>query len=1057
MSDLFKTADQIALEGSLKGGLQWTSPEESLLYNLNTSPLVAPNKDQENIEHGSPLWTSFKNSFSVVPDALVNAVYKNFNVDEDYNAFTDPLITRRGPEFVAKHSDIFSGSTSAGYSMSLLERIDNQEKEDKLFAQNPVSSLVGAVAGGLLDPSTLLLFSALPKGLSIAARVASNSAIGAAYSAAYTGAESTFNPNVTSEDIATSALYGAGLGALIGTVGSVLEGDVKGIDTLKKWYAGKEVKNDTYTPVKVDGETPSTTSAGAAYDPYDALKTAQYDVADTNSMFTAFHKTAAQYAPSERMLRMQSPVMKELAQVLGGTNTLTKGQLAGLASKPFILQNIETNRGNILNPLENNIKTAYAEYKAAAAKKGVEIDSEYEFGRKSLLIAGKVPFANSELYEKAAGQYRNLLDTYKPILKNEGFINKDAELADDWIMHYIDHDKLADKYSDFKQMFVNKVTPNIRKNIKAYLDEDEINSLNALHGKDWILKPEIFEKIVAKRSLEEANEIVTDIRDHLDSGSLYNKKTGSFTAKSLRNRTLNLTNEEIAPYLRDDTTEVVRQYVKSIETSRELNKAIHQMKEERGYVFQEGEITGNPYTELEKLIKEDYAALSKKADGDNKLMKKIDDERESALKEVNNLLDLYTGNFTKKNTIMDSDSVKTAIAVVKWLNTMRLMGMASIAQLGDMGSAMAFKLINKLSLTEMMRPVLDKIAGFTKEEAARLGLAIDSQLANSRNLSLMDIYGTDLQVKGKIGKAMDKTRGMMFFAGGMDWMNSTNRTIAAKDAINTHLNWMRSLVDGTLKPGSYEAIELSRFGFGIDNIDDAKKVLKEFDTHKTDVEKWGVKSYYANLDKWSPDVSYSFQSKLKKYVNKVIVDPDFGSRPNIAYTGIGGMVLQFKGFIMGAFIKQLMPRMQSFNLSSRHAQLALMAFVMHSIYGMMSGYAKDIAMGRELDFSPERMAFYAFDRGGFFPMFDYLNGILDQHGFGLASKLGISRVGRYAQQGALEPLLGPSFGYLNKDVGKGLKGILDGNATNKDVKNVLKLMPLYNFIYWSWLTNNIDK
>lgn len=1057
MSTFFNTSLENIQQQSLLGTTSWTSLDALPSPELNQfNALPNPNKVTPSDGQGA-FGAAFDNALRTTSSTVLNYISLNTNVDPKYDPFTDAQLASKGPEFVAKYGESFINSPNSYHTTRLLDKISQQEENDKLFAAAPISSILGSILGSVGDPSTLLFFTGLGPKSTLIDKVLANSASTAVFTGAFVGAQSTYDPTVTKDDVAISTAFGAGLGATFGLFGGLL--DKKSSGKMIEWYKNSETATeDPITLTNLD-------SASAARNPID---TTDLEVAESNFAFNSLKKAASLYAPAIQLESMSTPLMKKLSQIFGSSTLITKGNLKGKTGYDSLEYNLESAMTNQVIPHEKILDSSYAEYKT----KGGQLSSN-EFDIQARNVAMGLDVQNPELYSKAANQMRKYLDDYTSDLKDNGLLQKDAKTSSEYMMHHTDSEKVIANYDDFTSLVKGKVSKQVRSTfdieIETYLNDDVLKNLKErfptvneqtgyvsnLADEIKIKDPELYEELIQDIVNEHSDNIVNTIASR--DNSLIRSSIDSFKAKSLRYRQIDFTNEEMAPYLSDDVRGTFRNYTKSIETTKELNRVIRQLKDEQTNPFESSDgvsinAVKDPYSELKAIIDNEYNPLIKSSKDKEATIK----ERDEASKLVKMLLDLYTGN-RNPGSIIAQTKFTTPLKVLKLWNTLRVGGLFAVAQLSDLGANMSQVLVDRLQLKGKFNEIVNSMVGLSKEDAILLHTTIQDHMGNGRSVSISDLYGTDLNVKSKFDKTLNKVRDGFFHLNLMSTMMSFVRTLAVKNSLTSNLKRMELLVNNKLKVGEYDSIELASFGYGTNNLSEAKKVLEQFKKHRTEIERFGTKIYEPNLEKWEKKIGNSFMSKLMKDRNRAIVEPDIGTRPTFSYSGLGSLIAQFKGFVMSAFVKQLLRRTQAISLSDGHKQQMLASFIAHSFFGVMSGYTKDLALGRQLDISPERAVYYAFDRGGFLPMFDYLNGIGDQFGYGIGTALGAQRVSRFGSVGPLESILGPSFSILNKDLPKAISNIANGKTDPKSLKSVAKIMPLYNWLGWAWITNNIDK
>lgn len=140
-------------------------------------------------------------------------------------------------------------------------------------------------------------------------------------------------------------------------------------------------------------------------------------------------------------------------------------------------------------------------------------------------------------------------------------------------------------------------------------------------------------------------------------------------------------------------------------------------------------------------------------------------------------------------------------------------------------------------------------------------------------------------------------------------------------------------------------------------------------------------------------------------------------------------------------------------MSAQHTKLATTNLFVMSSLGAVSGAAKDINNGKDLNLNPDKLLFDAFDKGGAFAYIDMLSSGLDAYGIGVGSMLNQTTARRRQAAGIVETLGGVNFRIYNKNLPEGLgaiKRMVTGEDKAGDAKKIARIAPLNNYIAYNW-------
>lgn len=963
--------------------------------------------------------------------AFGDLVNRGIGFDNTYNPLNDINVTSRGEEFVNKYGNFLYDSPNPEYTSSALKRIDEQDKINQAIAQNPIAGAVGMLTGALVDPINLIPFMGIGKATK-AVGAAVGAAEGAALGAVSGAATYQIDPNAEQGDILSSALFGTAMGATVGFMIPALR-DRKLIQALKKDM--EEPSSGLMIPEPKD-VTPESAGAAANIEvatPDPVGNSAAYGTRIAEKVF----KGAASIvrSPNQKLLNNMLGSAKFLATKLGGFAGVVKKNLEGIATDWDIGSMHEVRVANQRNKINAGIEPAYKLHK----EKGGKL-SYTEFYREAMYqhAIGDVDPAKGVGFKEAAATLSKLFDDQWDEAKKLGIFSEDAKKPDKYLIHAWDLDKIASDHIGFLDMVSKQI-----KSDHPTMTWDEAKA--------------------------EAYLVVDDIKAR-ELSNTPSKLQKSYVAKSTRYRTFKIDNKLAWKYLRDDWDAVTDKYISQMEMAK-IFKSDTRFNGE-----------ANPYTAVSKLVNKDkeeqIASLLGQRDslkarlkeegavnikeqldffeaGINKKIAEINSSADEAVKLGHELLDAITGQ-VDPNSSQTTKDISKLLRAWSYLN---LMGSNAISQIPDTFRAIAYKLYDKIGFTPVVDSVAKNFIKLSPEDKAFLAYNLQNS-GMSRTGNMFDIQdiadgGRGAKLLGLIPVRTLNTVTEAFSKFTLvSALNRFNYNIIVNDVVRNVISASEKLLKGELKKGSYELIELSRFG-----IDErrAKNMLAQYMKHRKTITEHGVVHYDPNVSAWDSDTGLEFAAFVQRYVNRVIVNPTVGSKHHFLNSAVGRVVGQFKGYQFGAYEANLMNSAQTIGLTDEHTKLALTSLFMMSLGGALTQIAKDLNSNKKIEVTPEYLAFAAFNNGGVLPMVDYMSNIADRYGLGVGSLLGQRERTKFIQGNALEPFLGPSFGLVGDRVPKALgafgKALSGQDIDEKDFGHMVKALPAQNVLYW----NNILK
>ncbi len=197
-------------------------------------------------------------------------------------------------------------------------------------------------------------------------------------------------------------------------------------------------------------------------------------------------------------------------------------------------------------------------------------------------------------------------------------------------------------------------------------------------------------------------------------------------------------------------------------------------------------------------------------------------------------------------------------------------------------------------------------------------------------------------------------------------------------------------------------------------------------------------------DDWADQLAArNLRSAVVKDVDNIIVTPGAGDRPLAMNTEIGRIVGQYKGFAFASTTKMLLSSLQRKDMAVMNG-IALSGALGMGVYMM-----KERARGKEIDFSPGKLAWEGVDRSGLIGIISDFNNMIEvatRGQVGVHKLLGGGISSRYSQRGAAGGILGPSVGLI-EDFYKATGALSTGDLRKSDIRSVRRLIPYQNLFY----------
>lgn len=505
---------------------------------------------------------------------------------------------------------------------------------------------------------------------------------------------------------------------------------------------------------------------------------------------------------------------------------------------------------------------------------------------------------------------------------------------------------------------------------------------------------------------------------------------GSST-KILKERTLDIPDEEIAAYLGKDAISNYSSYMAQASGLINLKKVLR----ENGY-----ETLGDIKKELRDEFTIRTGVIRKERDKvgskltENKASKMLADESKSLnsnLKQVTDWADLVTGRVGQPKNNMDK-----FLKNLRKVNTTRLLGGMAISALPDLAMPVirnGFLRTLKDGYIPMIRSI--KASKLAKEEYKNFNVGLE--LMQNETLRILSDGDFALQSgKTALDNVMDSTVDLF----GKMTLN-THWTFGGK-RLSAHIISARMFeaADKFVNKGSIpksEVIRLAQLGI---STDDLPKIFEQF-------QKFGQKrkgSYIADFASWTDkDLRDKFGNAIMKEVDATVITPGRGDIPFFFQSNqVAKTIFQFKSFTAAASNKILLSGLQR-----RDAHMLLGSMYAMAL-GTMSWAIKQAISGKDItelsdDDLMSKFVTEGMPRSG-------VSSLMTDVGFALNPYMQTSR---YAGMNAQSYILGPS-GNLIGDVFSSLNDVADGEMTGEDAGKISRMLPFQNLF---WLRAALDK
>lgn len=894
---------------------------------------------------------------------------KQFEPAEGYNPYTD----KNEIHGYEQWGSVFADSQSPEETAWIKNKIDEENEDRRVLSEAGAEGTLASIAAGVIDPVTVAsMFIPGAQG-TLAARIGSQVAIGAAGT---TLSEVALNNQQFTRTLGESAAHitaGAMFSGIFASAGAMLSPGVRAAATREMADALENVGTANAINRGIDS-LPDGGSVGAM-----RIRQATLDdlTLDGGKAADIALKAGGYMTPISRVISSPSRNARITALELAENNFALRGNQRGFETPVAVETRVRGWRREEAAVVVTN-KQAYAKYKADGG------DLNYTRFREEVGDAMR----NGDIHGNAAVQdaaraLRQVVDRVKVAQQDLGLLPPDAEL---------------------KALGQTSYFPRIYRVGKIVEERDKFRELLV----NW------WSRGASAMSREDA-EIAADATiNKIVGAKIPQDFVNVFTVKvpgSSRQRTLNLPDNMMCDYLESDANYVLQRHIREASPDIELTR-----------------VFGNRNLESQlKAIQDEYDELMRARPQDQAKLAKA---RENDIRDITAMRDRLVGTYGMPDD--PSSFFVRAGRAMRQVNFFTKLGGMTVSAIPDVARGV---MVNGYQRTmKAYGALISKSPAFAanRSEMEKMGVMVETVL-NSRSRLMADLVDSSTRTNAAEA-GLERVTDVF---GKLTLMGQYND-------INKAVNGM--VTADLILSGSAPASRIAKLGISPAT---AARINEQFRKHGEVLDGWHI----GNFEKWDDDYAAGvFQSAVLKDTNNIIITPGVGDTPLWASSPIGRTVFQFRSFTTASYNRATIG-----GLSEGTAQFYY-GTAFQIALGALTYALKQSANGKEVDWSPQKLAIEGIDRSGILgPLMEYNNMAEKATGgmFGLGPLLGTGTQSRYASRGFIGSALGPTFGLLDT-VTDVTAGVLNGDAGDRVLHSVRTLLPGNNLFWISPLINQVD-
>ncbi len=519
-----------------------------------------------------------------------------------------------------------------------------------------------------------------------------------------------------------------------------------------------------------------------------------------------------------------------------------------------------------------------------------------------------------------------------------------------------------------------------------------------------------------KKSRETAEKAYLKIVSKQDDATHFNEfvdrlSTGS--SNLVKNRLINISDEELSPFLVNDASQILTNYVHRASSLVRTQEALQRL----GY---------KSINELRKDVGRHYAKEISEATSDKEL-KKLTKEQGATDELIGNMFKASAGVLkreTKFTKYFDR---------LRAYQYLRLLGGVTISSIPELAMpALRHGLLNTLRDGYMPLVRSLKTAKLARDQFKDLDIGLEVEMNNVLE-ALSDNTVSLGRQHTKLDRGLALASDAFGKASGITYFTAFTRRLAAHVASS---DLIRQLGDVS-KLSAAQKRRLATGGIG----------TKDYSIVKDMIDKYSEKvkgSWISNHHLWDDEKAKDlFEGYVQRQTNATILKPGKGDIPFIFQkSDLGRLLFQFKSFSSAAT-----GRIAISSLQARDSRTAL-GLLYLTMAGSLSGIIKDKLAGRETK-DGDALILDGISRSGISGLM--ATSLLDA---GLMASSDTSR--RFGGNNLSSTVLGPSVGQIQSIGDLLLNRLPDGDISEKDMDAAKRMLPFQNLFYLNHLSKQIN-
>lgn len=480
-------------------------------------------------------------------------------------------------------------------------------------------------------------------------------------------------------------------------------------------------------------------------------------------------------------------------------------------------------------------------------------------------------------------------------------------------------------------------------------------------------------------------------------------------ASALKSRTRDIPDNVMAKWMINDPEFTMRKYIGEMTRELEFNRVFNGQKID--------DITNDIATDYQKMIDEADSM------GKKDVVRKLNAEKNSDLAQIKYMYEKLMGKANEVDNWARSSS--NALKKITNFNSLGNIVMASLPDVGRLTAADGFGSAAKAVLNIATGKEFRNLA---REEAEQIGWAFESAIGSRAN-ALADLDSNVLKLRPNLAEK------------GLDYLNSKFHKITLFDKWNSSMKHMAGIIqsDKAMRAAiDYGNADVATKAYlaqaGIDE-GMASRIADQF-------AKYGVeeKSFkFANVGIWDdPQAQDTYRRAIFKLVNHTIMTPDVGTVPKYFTGPTGSLLMQFMSFASATEEQMILSGVQ------KPVANEIKGIIIMMMMATGKEYFLDNFVGKG-EKEPTEILIRGLLSTGVLGWPEVINGRLHNVGLGVQDMFDDETEKRVDGWKTLGLVAGPTISKSFQAV-SGLINIWHGNENEKDVADIIKMIPFNNHL-----------